>query len=84
MGNVTFELEVEIWRTKRSRISAVAPFSSCLHLVRAKKPRAKAREREKGVADGLKDPTMMGGLIRAITGNDTYVYEKSLKDTLIK
>lgn len=48
-------------------------------LVQAKKPRAKAREREKGVADGLKDPAMMGGLIRAITGNDTYVYEESLK-----
>lgn len=48
-------------------------------LVQAKKPRAKAREREKGVTDGLKDPAMMEGLIRAITGNDAYAYEDSLK-----
>lgn len=48
-------------------------------LVQAKKPRAKARERDKGVGDGLKDPAMMEGLIQAITGNDTYAYADSLK-----
>lgn len=48
-------------------------------LVQAKKPRAKAREREKGVSDGLKDPAMMNGLIQAITGNNNYIYEDSLK-----
>lgn len=48
-------------------------------LVQAKKPRAKAREREKGVADGLKDSTMMEGLIQAITGNSSYAYADSLK-----
>lgn len=48
-------------------------------LVQAKKPRAKAREREKGISDGLKDPAMMEGLIQAITGNNTYAYADSLK-----
>ena len=48
-------------------------------LVQAKKPRAKAREREKGVKDGLKDPAMMDGLLRAITGNSGYAYADSLK-----
>lgn len=48
-------------------------------LVQAKKPRAKAREREKGISDGLKDPAMMEGLIRAITGNSAYAYADSLK-----
>ena len=48
-------------------------------LVQAKKPRAKARERENGKTDGLKDPAMMEGLIQAITGNGTYAYEDSLK-----
>ena len=48
-------------------------------LVQAKKPRAKAREREKGVKDGLKDPAMMDGLLRAITGNSGYTYADSLK-----
>lgn len=48
-------------------------------LVQAKKPRAKAREREKGISDGLKDPAMMEGLIRAITGNSSYAYADSLK-----
>lgn len=48
-------------------------------LVQAKKPRAKAREREKGITDGLKDPAMMEGLILAITGNSSYVYADSLK-----
>lgn len=48
-------------------------------LVQAKKPRAKAREREQGKADGLKDPAMMEGLIQAITGNNTYAYADSLK-----
>lgn len=48
-------------------------------LVQAKKPRAKAREREKGVADGLKDSAMMGGLIQAITENSSYAYADSLK-----
>lgn len=48
-------------------------------LVQAKKPRSKAREREKGVVDKLKDPTMMEGLIQAITGNNAYAYADSLK-----
>lgn len=48
-------------------------------LVQAKKPRAKAREREKGVVDRLKDPTMMEGLILAITGNKAFAYPESLK-----
>lgn len=48
-------------------------------LVQAKKPRSKAREREKGVMDKLKDPTMMEGLIQAITGNNAYAYADSLK-----
>lgn len=48
-------------------------------LVQAKKPRAKAREREKGISDGLKDPAMMEGLIQAITGNNNYAYEGSIK-----
>ncbi len=48
-------------------------------LVQAKKPRAKARERKKRISDGLKDPTMMNGLIRAITGNSGYFYAESLK-----
>ena len=48
-------------------------------LVQAKKPRAKAREREKGISDGLKDPAMMEGLIQAITGNNTFAYVESLK-----
>lgn len=51
-------------------------------LVQAKKPRAKAREREKGAVDGLKDPAMMGGLILAITGNKAYAYSESLKKIL--
>lgn len=48
-------------------------------LVQAKKPRAKAREREKGISDGLQDPVMMEGLIQAITGNSSYAYPESLK-----
>ena len=48
-------------------------------LVQAKKPRAKARERENGTSDGLKDPAMMKGLIQAITGNNSYAYSDSLK-----
>ena len=48
-------------------------------LVQSKKPRAKAREREKGISDGLKDPSMMEGLIQAITGNSSYAYADSLK-----
>lgn len=48
-------------------------------LVQVKKPRAKAREREKGTADGLKDPAMMEGLIKAISGSNAYTYADSLK-----
>lgn len=48
-------------------------------LVQAKKPRAKAREREKGIADGLTDAAMMEGLIHAVTGNSAYAYADSLK-----
>lgn len=48
-------------------------------LVQVKKPRAKAREREKGTADGLKDPAMMESLIKAISGSDAYAYANSLK-----
>lgn len=48
-------------------------------LVQAKKPRSTARERKNGVSDGLKDPTMMEGLLRAVTGNETYAYANSLK-----
>lgn len=48
-------------------------------LVQAKKSRTKAREREKGISDGLQDPAMMKGLIQAITGNSSYAYSESLK-----
>lgn len=48
-------------------------------LVQAKRPRAKARDRENGASDGLKDPAMMAGLLKAITGNDAFAYEESLK-----
>lgn len=48
-------------------------------LVQARKTRAKAREREKGVSDGLKDPAMMEGLLQAITGSNEYAYPASLK-----
>lgn len=48
-------------------------------LVQAKKPRSTAREREKGVSDGLKDPSMMEGLLKAVTGNDAFAYAESLK-----
>lgn len=48
-------------------------------LVQSRKPRAKAREREKGVSDGLKDPAMMEGLLQAITGSSEYAYPASLK-----
>ena len=48
-------------------------------LVQAKKTRAKAREREKGVSDGLNDPCMMEGLIFAITGNRSHTYAESFK-----
>lgn len=48
-------------------------------LVQAKKPRVRAREREKGISDNLSDPAMMGGLIQAITGDKSYAYKDSLK-----
>ena len=48
-------------------------------LVQAKKSRTKAREREKGISDGLQDPAMMEGLIQAITGNSSYAYFESFK-----
>lgn len=48
-------------------------------LVQAKKPRVRAREREKGISDNLSDPAMMGGLIQAVTGDASYAYKDSLK-----
>lgn len=70
-------MEAGAWKIKKSRTFAEALSSSCW--CRQKKPRAKAREREQGKADGLKDPAMMEGLIQAITGNNTYAYADSLK-----
>lgn len=48
-------------------------------LVQIKKARAKARERENGINDGLKDPAMMAGLLKTITGAEHFIYEESLK-----